>query len=224
MFSVNLLRPAARGRGLQDPLDGGQLRRGLIDMDPERERLYETCQRLGMEITVIKAFGGGDLLDETLSPVGAALPPVQCIHYALTHPAVASVMSGARGLENLRGTLAYESASLAGGTISPPFHRSPGGGGICTAVTASLPQRHRRGHGDYVFESDAGLGLCTEDGAGELRCPGPSRWGVRGLRHRRSPVPLRRVGRERERDGTDSGGVGATGPVGPRSGCMSKAR
>ncbi len=83
----------------------------LTNMDPARERLYETCQRLGVGITVMKAFGGGDLLDAALSPAGAALTPVQCLHYALTRPAVAAVMSGARSLEDLERSLAYETAS-----------------------------------------------------------------------------------------------------------------
>ena len=84
---------------------------GLTNMDPERERLYETCQRLGVGITVMKAFGGGDLLSETLSPAGKALTANQCIHYALTRPAVACVMSGAHSTEELAASLAYETAS-----------------------------------------------------------------------------------------------------------------
>ena len=74
---------------------------GLINMDPQRERLYETCQRLGVGITVMKAFGGGDLLNGELSPAGKALTANQCLHYAMTRPAVASVMVGARSLEDL---------------------------------------------------------------------------------------------------------------------------
>ena len=58
----------------------------LVNMDPARERLYETCQRLGVGITVMKAFGGGDLLTAD-SPAGVALTVEQCIHYALTRPA-----------------------------------------------------------------------------------------------------------------------------------------
>lgn len=83
----------------------------LSNMDPERERLYETCQRLGVGITVMKAFGGGDLLSEELSPAGKALTAVQCIHYALTRPAVGCVMSGVRSLDDLRQSLDYETAS-----------------------------------------------------------------------------------------------------------------
>lgn len=62
-------------------------------MDPAREHLYETFQRLGAGVTVMKAFGGGDLLSEELSPAGKALTVAQCLHYALTRPAVACVMA-----------------------------------------------------------------------------------------------------------------------------------
>ena len=85
--------------------------RPLLNMDPEREALYEACQRRGVGITVMKAFGGGDLLSEKLSPAGKALTPMQCLHYALTRPAVAAVLSGARTLEELRRSLAYENAT-----------------------------------------------------------------------------------------------------------------
>ncbi|MCI8525458.1 MAG: aldo/keto reductase [Oscillospiraceae bacterium] len=85
----------------------------LVNMDPERARLYETCQRLGVGITVMKAFGGGDLLNGALSPAGIALTPVQCIHYALTRPAVASVLAGAKSLAELEASAAYAAAPEA---------------------------------------------------------------------------------------------------------------
>ncbi|HIZ20354.1 MAG TPA: aldo/keto reductase [Firmicutes bacterium] len=85
----------------------------LLNMDPEREALYEACQQLGVGITVMKAFGGGDLLSPELSPAGRALTVSQCIHYALTRPAVACVMAGARTVEELRAALAYETAGEA---------------------------------------------------------------------------------------------------------------
>ena len=82
----------------------------LLNMDADRERLYETCQRLGVGITVMKAFGGGDLLSND-SPAGKALTVNQCIHYALTRPAVATVLSGVHNIEQLQANLAYETAS-----------------------------------------------------------------------------------------------------------------
>lgn len=111
MFSVNPcydLQPASEDVNAlwDDASYAGQ----LVNMDPERQELYETCQRLGVGITVMKAFGGGDLLDETLSPAGKALTVNQCLHYALTRPAVASVLAGAHSVEELRISLAYETA------------------------------------------------------------------------------------------------------------------
>lgn len=74
----------------------------LVNMNPERQQLYETCQRLGVGITVMKAFGGGDLLDASMSPAGKALTANQCLHYALTRPAVSTVLAGAHTAEQLK--------------------------------------------------------------------------------------------------------------------------
>ena len=85
----------------------------LLNMDPERQALYEACQRLGVGITVMKAFGGGDLLSDSLSPAGKALTAFQCLQYALDRPGVGCVMSGARSLEDLKQSLAFEEAPEA---------------------------------------------------------------------------------------------------------------
>ena len=107
----------------------------LVNMDPQRQELYETCQRLGVGITVMKAFGGGDLLSAELSPAGKALTAHQCLHYALTRPAVACVMSGARTMEDLRESVAYEDA--------PDSERD------YAAAFAALPKISWRGHCMY---------------------------------------------------------------------------
>ena len=83
----------------------------LVNMDPDRQRLYETCQRLGVGITVMKAFAGGDLLNAELSPAGVALTANQCISYALSRPAVSVVLAGAHSVEQLRESAAWCSAS-----------------------------------------------------------------------------------------------------------------
>lgn len=85
----------------------------LTNMDPDRQRLYETCQRRGVGITVMKCFGGGDLLDAELSPAGVALTAHQCIHYALSRPAVAVVLAGAHSVEQFMQSVAYEDATAA---------------------------------------------------------------------------------------------------------------
>lgn len=81
--------------------------RPLHNLDPERESLYELCEKRGVGITVMKAFGGGDLLNEKLSPFGVAMSPIQCIHYALTRPAVASVLGGYHTAEEILASIAY---------------------------------------------------------------------------------------------------------------------
>ena len=110
MFSVNPcydLLPG--GEDVETLWAESSYQKPLFNLDPEREKLYETCQRLGVGITVMKVFGGGDLLSEH-SPAGKAMTPSQCIHYALTRPAVATVFSGVRSMEDLKKSLYYESA------------------------------------------------------------------------------------------------------------------
>lgn len=85
----------------------------LRGIDPEREELYKLCENNGIGITVMKGFAGGRLLDEKRSPFGVRLSPVQCIHYALTRPAVSSVLCGFDTPEQVDAALAYESASDA---------------------------------------------------------------------------------------------------------------
>ncbi len=112
LFSINPcydLQPA--NENLELLWDEKSYEKPLINMEPLRQELYETCQRLGVGITVMKAFGGGDLLSEELSPAGKALTPYQCLHYALSRPGVACVMAGARSTDDLKRSLAYEEAS-----------------------------------------------------------------------------------------------------------------
>ncbi len=83
----------------------------LAGIAPERAELYKLCEREGVGITVMKGFAGGRLFDPALSPFGVAMTPVQCLHYALTRPAVASVMAGVETLEQVLAAVAYESAA-----------------------------------------------------------------------------------------------------------------
>ena len=164
----------------------------LVNMDPQRQALYETCQRLGVGITVMKAFGGGDLLSD-LGPAGKALTPLQCLHYALTRPAVASVMCGARSVEELRASIAYEDAPEAERDYAAAFaalpriswqghcmycgHCAPCPQGIDVAsVTKFLNLCRAQGEiPETVREHYAALprkaGACVGCGACEQRCP-----------------------------------------------------
>ncbi|MDD3244470.1 MAG: aldo/keto reductase [Eubacteriales bacterium] len=84
---------------------------GELNIDPERLRLYRLCEEKGVGITVMKTLGAGRLLSAEASPFGVALTPVQCAHYALTRPAVASVLIGAKTPAEMEAALAYCSAS-----------------------------------------------------------------------------------------------------------------
>ena len=112
MFSVNPcydLMPASED--VEELWNEKNYEAHLTNMDKDRQNLYETCQRVGVGITVMKCFGGGDLLNEELSPAGVALTPNQCIHYALSRPAVACVLAGAHSVEQLKQSISYEDAS-----------------------------------------------------------------------------------------------------------------
>lgn len=111
MFSVNPCYDLLPGKEDCESLWAEESYEGMLrNMDPDRQRLYETCQSMGVGISVMKAFGGGDLLSDN-SPAGRALTLCQCIHYALTRPAVATVFAGVHSCEQIRECLAYESAT-----------------------------------------------------------------------------------------------------------------
>ena len=112
MFSVNAcydLQPASED--VEDLWAPKSYSSSLKNMNPDRQKLYETCQARGVGITLMKCFGGGDLLDAKLSPAGVALTPNQCIHYALSRPAVACVLAGAHSVEQLKQSIDYENAT-----------------------------------------------------------------------------------------------------------------
>ena len=194
MFSVNPcydLQPA--NEDCYALWDGKNYDRQLVNMDPEREALYETCSRLGVAITVMKAFGGGDLLDEELSPAGKALTVNQCLHYALTRPGVAAVMSGAHTVEELEKCLEYTTTADVEKDYAAAFaalpkisweghcmycgHCAPCPQGIdVAAVTKFLNlTKAQNSVPETVREHYAALrhhaGECVKCGACEKRCP-----------------------------------------------------
>ena len=145
MFSVNPcydLQPA--NEDVNELWNEEKYKNPLVNMEPLRQELYETCQRQGVGITVMKAFGGGDLLDEKLSPARKALTVHQCIHYALTRPAVATVLAGAHSLEQFEACVSYGNASDEEKDYAPAFAAFPGLAGrviVCIASGAAPARR-----------------------------------------------------------------------------------
>lgn len=83
----------------------------LGGISEERSGLYKICEKNGVGITVMKGYAGGRLFSPETSPFGIALTPLQCIHYALTRPAVASIMVGYDTTEHVDAAVAYETAA-----------------------------------------------------------------------------------------------------------------
>ncbi len=112
LFSVNPafdMMPATEN--LDDYFSNETYGENLEGIDPEREKLYRLCENNGVGITVMKGYAGGRLFSAETSPFGVALTPVQCIHYALTRPAVASIMVGYDSVDHVMQAVAYETAS-----------------------------------------------------------------------------------------------------------------
>lgn len=100
---------------------------GLKGIDLDRAMLYKACEENDVGITVMKGFAGGRLFDAKRSPFGVCLTPVQCIHYALTRPAVCSIMCGYDTKEQVDAAVGYETASetekdYASVIANAPFH------------------------------------------------------------------------------------------------------
>jgi len=80
---------------------------------PERAEFYRLCEENGIGLTVMKAYAGGRLFDAAHSPFRVALTPVQCIHYALTRPAAATVLAGYDKPEHVDAAVRYCTATAA---------------------------------------------------------------------------------------------------------------
>lgn len=166
----------------------------LGGIDPVREELYRLCEQRGVGITVMKGYAGGRLFDAKTSPFGVALTPVQCLHYALTRPAVASVMAGYDTPEHVRAACAYETASeeekdyasvlanapqhaYTSGQCTYCGHCAPCPSGIDIAMVNKLydlasmqdevPSTVRAHYGQL----SANAGQCISCGGCESRCP-----------------------------------------------------
>jgi predicted aldo/keto reductase-like oxidoreductase len=94
MFSVN---PAY-------DYNHGEYAYGGVD---ERADVYKRCEKLGVGISVMKPFSGGQLLSDKTSPFGKALTQYQCIKYALDKPGILTVLPGAQSVAEIDALLKY---------------------------------------------------------------------------------------------------------------------
>lgn len=165
-----------------------------LTLNGQRAQLYAECERLGVGITVMKSLGAGTLLSDASSPFGRAFTVPQLMHYALTRPAVASVLAGATTPEQVRAAAAYECTGAqerdyAGVLMNAPKFSLTGRCMYCNhclpcpkhidvaqvnkyldlafAQKDNVPESVR----EHYLTLDHTAGECVECGACEKRCP-----------------------------------------------------
>jgi uncharacterized protein len=177
--------------GKLDEIKEGEQPPGKLDVDLERVELYNLCKEKGVGITVMKTLGGGRLLTAESSPFKMAMSVPQCIHYALSRPAVASVLIGAKSVDEVNQALSYLGASESQKDYSGIFENiseyrenSCLYCGHClpcpvelniAAITKLLDLSkasgdHQKLQADY-FQLKARASACVECGMCQQRCP-----------------------------------------------------
>jgi len=108
MFSINpafdMLPP---GEYVFDHIDKGFGKDLFRGIDPERTALYTLCEQKQIGITVMKAMGSGKLMSPQHTPFEKPMTLGQCLHYALSRPAVCSVLPGCKTAEEMNQALDY---------------------------------------------------------------------------------------------------------------------
>ncbi len=74
-----------------------------------RETLYHTCAIKDVAIVAMKPYASGVLFRE--NPSSIILTPVQCINYALSQPAVCTVVPGCKNVTEMKAALAFLEAT-----------------------------------------------------------------------------------------------------------------
>ncbi len=88
---------------LDKTLDGGRLK----GFNPKRARFYELCEQKGVAITTMKTLGAGKLISPEFTPFSRPLSVGQCIHYALSRPAVVSALIGCKTRGEVEEAVSY---------------------------------------------------------------------------------------------------------------------
>lgn len=107
MFSVNPLFDLMPGGIDLDSMFKDDTIHNVDTSDPARLDLYRFCERENVSITVMKALCAGKLLYKEATPFAKPLTVGQCIHYALTRPAVASVLVGCKNRAEVEEAVGY---------------------------------------------------------------------------------------------------------------------
>lgn len=114
MFSVNpaydMLPPSFN---IYDAFGDKFKEEAFEGIEPARAHLYGLCAQRNIPITVMKTLGAGRLLSAEQTPFTKPLTVGQCIHYALTRPAVVSTLIGCRSAAEVKEACRYVTLSDA---------------------------------------------------------------------------------------------------------------
>ena len=119
-----------------EKIDGAQ----FSGIDPKRAHLYRLCESRGVGITTMKTLGAGKLVSPEFSPFTKQLTVGQCIHYALTRPAVVSTLIGCKTRDEVQTAVNYLNLSEDERDYSEAIGTYKGGfSGECAYCNHCLP-------------------------------------------------------------------------------------
>ena len=108
MFSINLAFDLSPSDSYAlDALGNDWKGDDLSKMDSERAALYTLCEQKGVGISVMKTLGAGKLISPDHTPFSKPMTVNQCIHYALSRPAVYSTLLGCQTGAQVEDVLKY---------------------------------------------------------------------------------------------------------------------
>lgn len=165
----------------------------MAGMDPKRAELYRICEQRGVGITVMKTLGAGKLISAEHSPFAKPLTVGQCIHYALTRPAVVSTLIGCQSRAQVEEAAGYLSLSAGERDYAPvvssrqnDFHGSCVYCGHCQPCPVEIDVASVNKYLDIALLDEANVppgtahhyralkhhgSECIECGSCESRCP-----------------------------------------------------
>ena len=112
MFSINpAFDMVPLGENTADYLEKGFAPETFRGIDPGRAALYKLCSQRQIGVTAMKSLCAGKLLSKEQTPFAAPMTVPQCIHYALSRPAVASALVGFKTQAEMAAAAEYLEAS-----------------------------------------------------------------------------------------------------------------
>ncbi len=140
MFSINLAFDLSAQAYALDTLDPDWKVQSNSVLDPVRNELYTLCERQGVGISVMKTLGAGKLISAEHTPFSKPMTANQCIHFALSRPAVFSALLGCQSAAQIADSMSYLTAKEADLDYTP-FMSELGGSfeGNCVYCNHCLP-------------------------------------------------------------------------------------